>query len=367
MNLGLLDASQLGQLIDALKKEGYEIIAPTVVDQAITYAPIQSTQDLPQGYTDTQEKGKYRILKTQSKRYFNYNIGARSWKQFLFPAQVKLSTTQQIPQSQVLVPFNQPKQRALLGMRSCELHGVDIQDKVLLDETYPDQHYKERRDNAIFIAVNCSKASSTCFCVSMNTGPEVTKFYDILLTEIETDTEHYFIVESNTNRGQALAKQLTLTETNQAHLDAKQESIDTVVKSISKTLDTQDIKQTLYDNHNHAHWDDVAQRCVNCANCTMACPTCFCSTTTEQATLDGTSSDKMRQWDSCFSQSFTHVHDANVRDSAKSRYRQWMTHKLASWIDQFGTSGCVGCGRCITWCPVGIDITEEYLKIKESS
>ena len=135
-------------------------------------------------------------------------------------------------------------------------------------------------------------------------------------------------------------------------------------REMGRAMDTTNIKQLLYDNPEHPQWDKVAGRCLSCANCTMACPTCFCSTVEDVSDLTGKHAERWRKWDSCFSLEFSYIHGGHVRQSTKGRYRQWMTHKLASWQDQFGTSGCVGCGRCITWCPVGIDITEEVKAIR---
>ena len=135
---------------------------------------------------------------------------------------------------------------------------------------------------------------------------------------------------------------------------------------ISKVLDTTDIKGLLYRNYENPRWIEVANRCLTCGNCTLVCPTCFCNTIYEATDLAGKHAERWRKWDSCFNVDFSYIHGGSIRSSPMSRYRQWMTHKLATWIDQFGTSGCVGCGRCITWCPVGIDITEESRAIRES-
>ncbi|MCB0197785.1 MAG: 4Fe-4S dicluster domain-containing protein, partial [Anaerolineae bacterium] len=123
----------------------------------------------------------------------------------------------------------------------------------------------------------------------------------------------------------------------------------------------------LYQNLEHPRWDHIANRCLSCANCTQVCPTCFCSDVVEVSDLENHKDERLRVWDSCFSLDFSHVHGGNIRPTTRARYRQWLTHKLASWIDQFGTLGCVGCGRCITWCPVGIDLTEEVRAIREAS
>ena len=108
-------------------------------------------------------------------------------------------------------------------------------------------------------------------------------------------------------------------------------------------------------------------RCLACANCTMVCPTCFCNSVQDVTDLSVQESSRVRSWDSCFNPDFAQVHGGNYRSSVKGRYRQWLTHKFSSWFDQFDVSGCVGCGRCITWCPVGIDVTEEIAAIRQSS
>jgi Fe-S-cluster-containing hydrogenase component 2 len=138
------------------------------------------------------------------------------------------------------------------------------------------------------------------------------------------------------------------------------------IGQVTKHLDTVDIKDLLYRNLEHPRWDEVAARCLSCANCTMVCPTCFCTTVEDTSDLAGRETTHQRRWDSCFTTDFSYISGGSIRQSGKARYRQWMTHKLASWIDQFGTSGCVGCGRCITWCPVSIDITEEASVIRET-
>jgi Fe-S oxidoreductase len=136
-------------------------------------------------------------------------------------------------------------------------------------------------------------------------------------------------------------------------------------KHMGRRLDTSDLPNLLYEHLEDSCWDKVAARCLSCANCTQVCPTCFCSDVVEVSDLLGQKSERIRRWDSCFNLDFSHVHGGNIRPGTRSRYRQWLTHKLASWIDQFGVSGCVGCGRCITWCPVGIDLTAEVEAIRK--
>jgi len=134
---------------------------------------------------------------------------------------------------------------------------------------------------------------------------------------------------------------------------------ENAVRHMGRRLDTDGLRDLLYANADNPQWDDVASRCLSCTNCTMVCPTCFCTNVEDVADLTGNEAERHRVWDSCFNADFSYIHGGTVRTSGRSRYRQWMTHKLAAWHDQFGSSGCVGCGRCVTWCPAAIDITAE--------
>ena len=134
---------------------------------------------------------------------------------------------------------------------------------------------------------------------------------------------------------------------------------------MGRQLDTGGLRDLMGGSHAAARWDDVAARCLTCGNCTLACPTCFCTSVEDSSDLTGEHAERWELWDSCFDLDFSYLHGGSVRTSPKSRYRQWLTHKLGTWHDQFGSSGCVGCGRCIVWCPAGIDLTEEVKALRE--
>lgn len=231
---------------------------------------------------------------------------------------------------------------------------------------YVDPSYAMRREGAFIVAINCAQAGSTCFCVSMNTGPKADRGFDLALTEVLDADRHYFVVEAGTESGQKVLQTVTHRVAAEDELACAEAIAAETAKHMGRQLDTEGIKDLFYRNYENRRWDDVAKRCLTCANCTMVCPTCFCTTVEDTTDLSGENAERWRKWDSCFTLDFSYIHGGSVRSSAKSRYRQWITHKLATWLDQFGTSGCVGCGRCITWCPVGIDITEEARAIRDS-
>ena len=200
----------------------------------------------------------------------------------------------------------------------------------------------------------------------MNTGPKATSGFDLGLTELLPHGRHYFLVEVGSERGVEVLSAVPHQPANDADRQHADHILDDTTRHMGRRLDTRGIIELLYRNYEHPQWDKVTERCLSCANCTMVCPTCFCTTVEDVTDLTGEHAERWRRWDSCFTVDFSYIHGGSVRATPRSRYRQWMTHKLATWIDQFGVSGCVGCGRCITWCPVGIDITVETGAIRES-
>jgi len=358
----------LGVLFDALRRRQYTLVGPTLGDGAIVYGELQSPADLPRGWTDEQDGGTYRLVRRTDEALFGYVVGPHSWKQFLFPPATRLWQGQRTPSGgfETRAVDVEPPRYAFIGVRACELHAIAIQDRVFLGGPHVDATYRARREHAFIVAVNCGQAGGTCFCVSMQTGPKATSGFDLALTEVLEGGRQRFILEVGSERGAEVLGDVPHDPAAAEDRAAAQAAVERAAGQMGRTMDTPGIKDLLYRNYNHPRWDDVAARCLTCANCTMVCPTCFCSTVEDTADLTGEHAERWRKWDSCFTLDHSYVHGGNVRTSARSRYRQWMTHKLATWIDQFGTSGCVGCGRCITWCPVAIDITEEVRAIRES-
>jgi ferredoxin len=355
-------------LVDALQQRGYRVVGPLVDQQAIVYGELTSADELPVGWTEVQEAATYRLERRDDEARFGFAVGPHSWKQFLFPPRVKQWRAERTDNGGFSVSEDEepPAPLALFGVRSCDLHAIAVQDRVFLGGPYIERDYAARREGAFVVAVNCFEPGGTCFCVSMETGPRVESGYDLALTEI-LEGEHRFLVEVGTERGAEVLGELPSREAGQADVDAATAAVDGAAERMGRTLETGGIRDLLAGTLEHSRWDDVASRCLTCGNCTLVCPTCFCSTVDDVNDLAGQSAERHRVWDSCFSVDHAHIHGGSIRPSGRSRYRQWLTHKFGTWHDQFGESGCIGCGRCITWCPVGIDVTEELaaLRIKE--
>jgi len=365
----ILEASQFPHLIEALARRGYQVIGPTLRDGAIVYDAIESAAELPAGWTDEQEPGRYRVKPREDGALFGYSVGPQSWKKYLHPPDVSLWTAER--QNGVFRILNNPspprRPYAFLGVRSCELAAIQVQDKVLLGGPQSDPIYQARRENVFIVAVQCTQAAATCFCASMATGPRAKAGFDLALTELLGEQRHQFLVETGTARGGEVLAELAAAPATAEARQAADAAVETAARGQVRRIDTAGIKDLLYHGFEHPRWEQTAERCLSCANCTMVCPTCFCTTVEDVSGVTGDRAERRRRWDSCFTLSFSYIHGGSVRASGKARYRQWLTHKLAAWIDQFGCSGCVGCGRCITWCPVGIDITLEAAAIRETS
>lgn len=360
--LGFFRKSELQTLVSTLQTSGYSVVAPTIEQDAIVYGVIESAGDLPFGWRDVQQPGQYRLERSESGSFFEFNLGPHSWKQYLFPPRLVVGTANQTDDGWQFSGDDSPQPKyALLGVRACELAAIEVQDRVFLRGPYVDPCYKRRRENALIIGVNCTVAAETCFCTSMNTGPRCATGFDLALTEVNTG----FIVEIGSVRGAEVLQPLDVQPAEDNAIREAEAVRQRAVEQISKRMDTENLRDLLLSNLDHPSWDQVAQRCLSCTNCTMVCPTCFCSTVSEIADLSGDRVRRVRQWESCFNIDHSYTAGGTVRSDTRSQYRQWLTHKLASWHDQFDTSGCVGCGRCITWCPVGIDLTEEVAAIRD--
>ncbi len=351
------------RLIDVLLDCGYQCLGPQEKDGAIQYLPLDQVASLPQGYRDVQSPARYQLQTTDSPRYFSWANGPQALKPLVFAPRESLwhSKRDADGRLQFVETIPEPTPLAVIGVRSCDLAGLTIQDRVFLHGDKHDPYYAARRENLLLVAVNCSHPAETCFCTATGNGPvaEAGTGFDLLLTELNDG----YLLQAGSTRGEQVAAQLPLTDANdQMHYEAGQQRL-AAEQTMSRQLPALNIKKSLLQHQEHPQWEAIAERCLSCGNCTMVCPTCFCHAEQEQPQLDGEASVHERVWDSCFTVGHSYIHGMVFRQETKHRYRQWLTHKFSTWHGQFDSSGCVGCGRCISWCPAGIDVTEELAVI----
>ena len=377
----------LGDLYRILVAEGYRVIGPSVQDGAIVLRELSSAGDLPFGWGVHLEPGGYRVRRRDDQAAFGHSAGPQSWKRFLHPPRERLWSAARTPGGGFDLADEaddgEPPRYAFLGVRPCDLRAIAIQDRVLAQ---PGSRYAARRARLFIVAVNCTEPGETCFCASMGTGPGASAGsagfrgdgsspvrgepippdppgdalrYDLALTEMLDEGGHRFLVDVGSQHGADVLEWIPTEPAGEAVVQGARSAVEAAAGRMGRQMETGDLRELMADSHQAARWDDVAARCLTCGNCTMACPTCFCTAIEDTTDLTGDHAERWERWDSCFDLDFSYLHGGGVRKSAKSRYRQWLTHKLGTWHDQFGSSGCVGCGRCIVWCPAGIDLTEE--------
>ena len=362
----LIGLDGLDELYRALAAEGYRVIGPAAGDGAITLRELSGTAELPFGWGVRLAPGGYRLRRRDDEAAFGHSAGPQSWKRFLHPPRERLWSARrdgggfELADDASDADGEQPRY-AFLGVRPCDLRAIAIQDRVL---DQPGSRYAARRARLFIVAVNCTEPGETCFCTSMGAGPGAGPGFDLSLTELLTDGAHTFLVDIGSDAGAAIMERVTSAPADEATAARARSEVQAAADNMGRQMETGDLRDLMADSHQAARWDDVASRCLTCGNCTMACPTCFCTTVEDSTDLTGDHAERWERWDSCFDLDFSYLHGGSIRPSAKSRYRQWLTHKLGTWHDQFGSSGCVGCGRCIVWCPVGIDLTEEVKALR---
>ncbi|MFN2144140.1 MAG: 4Fe-4S dicluster domain-containing protein [Anaerolineales bacterium] len=361
----VIPKTELDKLLAAMRQQGYQTVGPVVKHDALEYGPVETIADLPKGYTSEQNAGQYRLKQAGHDRFFDITPGARTWKEYIYPPRRHLFTMSRDNGhwERVKVEEDLPK-HALIGVRPCELKAIGVLDAVLVRRDFTDPDYMARRSRIFILAVDCLHPGDTCFCVSMGSGPEAGEGYDLKMTELDD----CFLIRIGSDIGLAVMQDLDWEPATAFCQQAAQRGLDHAVRSMGRQIrDIESVPDAILNNLEHGHWLDVSARCMSCGNCTFVCPTCFCWDAVDEVSVTTKETSRYRVWDSCFNLAYSAQAGGNTRPSTKSRYRQWLSHKFGNWQKQFDVLGCVGCGRCITWCPAGIDVTEEVKVFQEVS
>ncbi|MFP4154214.1 MAG: 4Fe-4S dicluster domain-containing protein [Halothiobacillaceae bacterium] len=364
MHTSFLPRQKLEALFDALRAQGYDCVGPRVRDGAIVYEPLEGADDLPAGWRQAQAPGSYRMARVDDDRQFAWANGPQALKPLTFHPRETLWASRRDEQGTLSFSGTPVDARptAVIGVRACDLAALRLQE-AHFGSGIVDEAFSRRRASLLLVAVHCSHPAQTCFCASTGDGPQATQGFDIAMHELEDG----FLVESGSERGRQVVEALPLDAGSSQRDEEARRQTRIAVEVQERRLPEGDLPKMLFERLHHPRWDEVADRCLSCGNCTAVCPTCFCNTEQDVPSLDGSGSEHVRIWDSCFTSGHSYLHGIVIRSETKFRYRQWLTHKLGGWVAQYGRSGCTGCGRCISWCPVGIDLTEEVYGICNGS
>ncbi|OBF29785.1 4Fe-4S dicluster domain-containing protein [Mycobacterium sp. ACS4331] len=362
----VLDRAGLRGLVAALHDRGYRVVGPVRRDNAIVLAELDSADDLPYGWGVDTAPGHYRLRRRDDDACFGHSAGPQSWKQFLHPPRQRIwsgtpggGTDGTAAGADTVDGEPLEPAYAFLGVRGCDLAAIATLDRVLGRAAHPDTGFQNRHRRLFVVAVNCTEPGGLCFCASMGTGPDVGPGYDLALTERIDGADCHYLVDVGSPAGADVLAAVSHRTARQDEIDGARAEVAAAAQKMGRQMPDRDLRNLLVQSRESPHWEEVASRCLTCGNCTMVCPTCFCTSTEDVSDLTGQHAERWLNWASCFELDFSLLHEGPVRQTGAARYRQWLTHKLGTWHDQFGTSGCVGCGRCIAWCPTGIDITEE--------
>ena len=363
----VLPESGLASLTAELLRRGHAAIGPVAGDGAVVLRLLDNPEELALGVRVKQEAGKYLLDAKTGPVFLDGGPAANSAKSFFHPAEIRLfSAVKQDREIRVTGEDAPAAKLALIGLRPCDLAAVLRQDQILFETPFDDGVYRRRREHTLLIVFQCTQPAATCFCASMGTGPRAESGFDVALTAIEEAGEIVLLAEAGTPKGAELLAALPSRPAGAQIVQDARAAAGVAALRMKRQVNRDGLRDALYAAFDSPHWDEVAVRCLACGNCTSVCPTCFCTTVDESSSLDGRRAERYRRWDSCFTQGFSYIHGGSVRLSAKARYRQWLTHKFAYWEDQFGQTGCTGCGRCITWCPAGIDVTAEIAALRRA-
>jgi sulfhydrogenase subunit beta (sulfur reductase) len=356
----VMGKDQLDVLFDKVQALGYEVIAPKIEEGVLRLGSLDSNKELAKNVLAVQSPGKYHT--ESSDLMFSFTHGPDSPKWFLYPSKRKLwKMTTEDGSFELKEAGCESEKVAFFGIKPCDLASIEVFDRTLMKGEYVDEHYMNMRDKLAVIVANCIEPSGTCFCHSMGTGPKAKGGFDLSLTELSDG----FLVESGSKLGDEMLSGVDIRPAKQEDVNEADSKLKGAEDKMGRTLDVTNLKEKLYSNLESPAFREIAKRCLGCANCTNECPTCFCTMYQDVPSLDGKSSERSVAWDSCFTYQFAQVAGGHFRSELWARYRQWMVHKFAYWLDQFGVFGCIGCGRCITWCPVGIDVTESVREVQE--
>ena len=256
------------------------------------------------------------------------------------------------------VPFDAVP-TVILGLRPCDARGLELLDRVFGQGQYRDPYYLARRAATVVVALACTDPRQTCFCHAVGGDPYSSEGADVLLS----DADDAYIAVPQTEKGEEWLTTLSLSAVDDGHLETSQAVAARAHELLAEIEPVAGLEDQLVDLFESAVWAEIAEKCIACGTCTYLCPGCHCFNIQDRVLANGGS--RLRSWDGCMYEGFTkHASGHNPRPDQGTRWRQRTLHKFAYLPENVGMYGCVGCGRCITYCPVRLDIREVIARLK---
>ena len=309
--------------LDYLRSKGFKVIAPVKTGEGVNFDFIKKGKEAELDYINTKYPPKKFFL-PDGETLFRYNLNRGKVEETL-----------------------KKEKRIIFGIRPCDTHGLLALDKIFKDK-FSDPYYLEKR-KALLIAVNCTESGDNCFCQYMGTDRAVG--YDLLLTR----AGDVYMVEGWSRKGKKLLESGFFKNVSRRFVVDKLDN--------KKSFDSWNIEKRILKVFDSRKWEKIADKCLSCGACTLACPTCYCFSVEDEPEFGGKKGSRKRVWSYCMLKEFSRVAGENFRKSRTERCKQFIFHKLSYFMEEHGMQLCVGCGRCIDICPAGIDFFREVGKM----
>ena len=325
-----------------IKKDALTGVIEKIAADMVVYAPVQDEDNVL--FKPVQKGTTFLTTFANTKN---------APKNFMFPRSELLLKYTRTPKGVQFASDAPEAQRTVLfGARPCDARSFALLDMLFDQEKWKDPYYIDKRAKTTVIALACAHPPyASCFCTSVGGSPTSSDGADILLTDLGEN----YLAEFITEKGAKLLSYFGDSKADKAADKAKEKIAGESAGEIKVKIPAKEIKPWLDANFEHPFWATIHQKCLACGTCTYLCPTCHCFDISDE--MKGADGKRIRNWDSCMFPLFTkETSGHNPRSSQKERWRQRAMHKFRYYVDNFGAIACVGCGRCVMYCPVNIDI-----------
>ena len=327
---------KLAEVLSGLKD--YRVFAPAAVDDVLRFKEVEDPASVSLDYSNTNVPPK-ELMFPQTETLFKYRLGQTDIEPEVPDAGAK---------------------RLVFGIRPCDALAFTIVDN-LYGWDFPDPYYQKRRENTTLVGFACADPCANCFCPSLGGAPASEKGLDALMFDL--GEARY--VKTLTDKGETFAKGAGLESAGDAEAKAAAKQGEDALGKVKRSIDTEGIPEHLPSLYDHPFWEQFSDRCLSCGICTFLCPTCHCFDIQDEA--EAFDARRARMWDTCMFAEYTvHTSGHNPRPTRKERTRNRISHKYSYFPEKFDVIACVGCGRCINYCPVNIDILDILEKSKQA-
>lgn len=331
--------SKLNDFITRLM-EGYAVYGPVEEEGIVSFRRLATPEEIKLDYQNSKKPPK-EVLFPQTEMMFHYEKGE---------GRIRLESTEEVEED-----------RALFGVRPCDVRALALLDLVFDAPDYKDLYYANKREKTTIVALGCNLPLSTCFCTAFGGSPFFKEGADLFLTDIGD----WYLAEALTPKGEKLLDEEFFQKATKADLRAAAKVKKKALARMAPPPELDGLKEKLDTMIDSTFWDRLHEKCLGCGVCTFLCPTCHCFDIVDEA-LDSRG-ERVRNWDSCMFPIYTlEASGHNPRPSGRERWRQRLMHKFDYFPAIYGEFQCVGCGRCVINCPVNLDIRKVIADVMAS-